>query len=271
VSSTSVLYGLFSLTAAFFLKSLIIAINSLNMHSLITKNITKSYGGRKVVDSVSIKVDSGKVIGLLGPNGAGKTTTFYTCVGLVAPDEGSVLLNEKDITKEPMYRRARLGLGYLPQEPSVFRKLTVRENIMAILETIPFPSRSDREVKLDSLIEELGVGHLVGNVASSLSGGERRRVEIARALARSPYFILLDEPFAGIDPIAIGDIQEIIESLREKGIGVLITDHNVRETLGICDSAYILVDGKVLEEGKPAVIAASEQAQRYYLGSDFAL
>jgi len=241
------------------------------MHNLVTQDITKSYGGRKVVDSVSIHVESGSVVGLLGPNGAGKTTTFYTCVGLVAPDSGSIILNDIDITREPMYRRARLGLGYLPQEPSVFRKLTVRENIMAILETMSFPSKEDREEKLNSLIEELGVGHLTDNIASSLSGGERRRVEIARALARSPYFILLDEPFAGIDPIAIGDIQEIIDNLRQKGIGVLITDHNVRETLGICDRAYILVDGQVLEEGKPAAIAASEQAQRYYLGSDFAL
>jgi lipopolysaccharide export system ATP-binding protein len=241
------------------------------MHQLSANNVVKTYGGRKVVDSVSINVRSSEVVGLLGPNGAGKTTTFYICVGLVAADSGSVLLDDHDITREPMFQRARRGLGYLPQEPSVFRKLSVADNIMAILETMNFDSHTQRMERLDTLLRELGVSHLRNNTASSLSGGERRRVEIARALARSPHFILLDEPFAGIDPIAVDDIQEIIRALKEKEIGVLITDHNVRETLGICDRAYVLVDGKVLEEGQPQEIASSEQAQRYYLGSDFAI
>ena len=239
--------------------------------NLSTIDVTKSFQGRKVVDKVSISVAGGEVVGLLGPNGAGKTTTFYMCVGLTMPDSGMVNLNGDDITKQPMYKRARLGVGYLPQEASVFRKLTVAENIMAVLETMDFPSHKDRKQRLDQLLSELGLTRLSASLASSLSGGERRRVEITRALARSPSFILLDEPFAGIDPIAIKDIQQIIETLKEKDIGVLITDHNVRETLGICDKAYILVDGKVLEEGDPKKIASSEKAQRYYLGDDFAL
>lgn len=241
------------------------------MNTLATIDVSKSYGGRAVVDKVSIEVHGGEVVGLLGPNGAGKTTTFYMCVGLVGPDSGAVTLNGALITREPMYIRSRLGVGYLPQEPSVFRKLTVEENVMAILETIPELSRTDRAEKLGDLLRELGLSHLKGSMASSLSGGERRRVEIARALARSPMFILLDEPFAGIDPLAIRDIQIIIHRLREKGIGVLITDHNVRETLGICDRAYILIDGRVLEEGPPDAIAQSEKARRYYLGDSFAL
>lgn len=241
------------------------------MNNLSTSNITKSYGGRKVVDTVSIEVNSGEVVGLLGPNGAGKTTTFYMCVGLAAADSGSITLNRQNITDLPMYMRARLGLGYLPQEPSVFRKLSVAQNIMAILETIPELPDSARSGRLEELLGELGLTPLRNNLASSLSGGERRRVEITRALARSPHFILLDEPFAGIDPLAIRDIQEIISKLKNKGIGVLITDHNVRETLGICDRAYILIDGRVLEEGTPDKIAASKQAQTYYLGHDFAL
>ena len=241
------------------------------MHTLETVDIVKTYGGRKVVNEVSIGVRSGEVVGLLGPNGAGKTTTFYTCVGLVAPQSGQILLDDSDITRFPVFQRARLGIGYLPQEPSVFRKLSVEENIMAILETIDFPSQADRQEALALLLEELGLTRLAKNIASSLSGGERRRVEITRALARSPYFILLDEPFAGIDPLAIRDIQEIVASLRERNIGVLITDHNVRETLGICDRAYILVDGQILEEGTPYEIAHSERAQRYYLGDDFSL
>ena len=239
------------------------------MHTLATVNITKSYGGRKVVNSVSLSMQSGEVVGLLGPNGAGKTTTFYTCVGLIAPDSGAVTLDGDDISKEPVFARARRGIGYLPQEPSVFRKLSVRDNILAILETMEFPSAKSREERLVELLEDLGLTPLAKNLASSLSGGERRRVEITRALARSPHFILLDEPFAGIDPIAISDIQEIVRKLKSKGIGVLITDHNVRETLGICDRAYILVDGKILEEGPPTIIAASEKARRYYLGDDF--
>jgi len=223
------------------------------------------------VSDVSVGVRGGEIVGLLGPNGAGKTTTFYMCVGLVAPDSGSITLDGVDITTEPMYQRARQGIGYLPQEASVFRKLTVRDNIMAILETVEFPSQHDREVRLNQLMQELGIAHVAKSLGGSLSGGERRRTEITRALARNPHFILLDEPFAGIDPIAIKEIQGIIAALRNKGIGILITDHNVRETLGICDRAYIMIDGKVLEEGSPEAIASSEQAQRYYLGADFSL
>lgn len=240
-------------------------------NTLQTENVTKKYGGRKVVDGVSITVKSGEVVGLLGPNGAGKTTTFYMCVGLAAPDTGSVRLNSTDITRDPMFVRARNGIGYLPQEASVFRKLTVRENVLAILETMPFPSAAAREKRMEELLEELGLSALKGSMASALSGGERRRVEISRCLARNPQFILLDEPFAGIDPLAIRDIQTIVNKLRSKGIGVLITDHNVRETLGICTRSYILVDGKVLEEGTPEQIAASDKARRYYLGGDFEL
>jgi lipopolysaccharide export system ATP-binding protein len=239
--------------------------------SLQTNNVSKSYGGRKVVDNVSISVSTGEVVGLLGPNGAGKTTTFYMCVGLTAPDQGSVTMGDLNLTREPMYARARLGIGYLPQEASVFRKLTVRNNIMAILETMEFDSAAAREERLQELLEELGLMHVQHSMASALSGGERRRVEISRCLARNPQFILLDEPFAGIDPLAIKDIQSIVSALQSKGIGVLITDHNVRETLGICDRSYILVDGKVLEEGPPALIAASDKARRYYLGGDFRL
>lgn len=241
------------------------------MHTLETSNVVKSYRGRKVVNEVSIVINGGEIVGLLGPNGAGKTTTFYMCVGLAAPDSGEVLLDGISITNTPMYMRARNGLGYLPQEPSVFRKLTVEDNIMAILEMMDFPSELSRKDRLEELLSELGLNHVRKNIAASLSGGERRRVEITRALARSPFFILLDEPFAGIDPIAIADIQSIIAKLRNKGIGVLITDHNVRETLGICDRAYILVDGRVLEEGSSEVIANSQRAKRYYLGDNFNL
>lgn len=240
-------------------------------NTLQTHNVTKRYGGRKVVDGVSISVAAGEVVGLLGPNGAGKTTTFYMCVGLAAPDTGRVTLNDHEITPEPMFSRARLGIGYLPQEASVFRKLSVRDNVMAILETMQFDSKEARESRLMELLDELGLLALRDSMASALSGGERRRVEISRCLARNPKFILLDEPFAGIDPLAIKDIQEIVSTLRQKGIGVLITDHNVRETLGICDRSYILVDGKVLEEGTPQEIAQSEKARRYYLGGDFEL
>lgn len=245
--------------------------NSEAVHTLSTEDIVKSYNGRHVVNGVSVSVAAGEIVGLLGPNGAGKTTTFYTCVGLVAPDSGRVTLDGRDITREPMFTRARMGIGYLPQEPSVFRKLTVSENVMSILETMDFSSAAARRERHDELLEFFGLTHLQKNMAASLSGGERRRVEITRALARSPLFILLDEPFAGIDPLAIRDIQGIITKLREAGIGILITDHNVRETLGTCDRAYIMVDGKVLEEGSPAAIASSEQAQRYYLGTDFSL
>ena len=240
-------------------------------HSLSTSDLVKAYGGRKVVNQVSVLVNGGEVVGLLGPNGAGKTTTFYMCVGLIAPDTGQVRLDDTEITKDPVFVRARKGLGYLPQETSVFRKLTVRENVLSILETMDFPSERERRNRLDELLEELGLSKVRESMASSLSGGERRRVEIARALARSPKFILLDEPFAGIDPLAIADIQGIVAKLRDRGIGVLITDHNVRETLGICDRAYIMIDGKVLEEGAPAKIAKSEKARRYYLGESFEL
>ncbi len=239
--------------------------------SLEAKNLVKQYRGRPVVDRVSFNMHSGEVVGLLGPNGAGKTTSFYMVVGLVAPDAGDVLLNGKDISKDPMYLRARAGLGYLPQEPSVFRKLTVRENILAILETIDGLSRHEIEERASTLLEEFGLKHVEHNIASALSGGERRRVEITRALARNPSFILLDEPFAGIDPLVVGDIKSMINRLKSKGIGVLITDHNVRETLEICDRAYILVEGHILEEGSPQKIAQSERARQYYLGQDFRL
>jgi lipopolysaccharide export system ATP-binding protein len=241
------------------------------MHSLIAQSITKSYNGRTVVNSVNINVNSGEVVGLLGPNGAGKTTSFYMFVGLVKPETGQILLDNQNITEDPVYQRARLGISYLPQEASVFRKLTVRENVLAILETIPFKTNVERLARLEELLADLGLDRLADSMASALSGGERRRLEITRALASSPHFILLDEPFAGIDPLAINDIQSIIKRLKAKNIGVLITDHNVRETLGICDRAYILVDGKILEEGAPQQIANSETAQRYYLGDNFAL
>jgi lipopolysaccharide export system ATP-binding protein len=241
------------------------------MSCLAVREVSKRYGGRRVVDGVSISVARGEIVGLLGPNGAGKTTTFYMCVGIASPDTGDILLDEEPITALPMYSRARLGIGYLPQEPSVFRKLTVKQNVMAILETMDFESKAAREDRAIELLDELGLLGIQNSLANALSGGERRRVEITRCLARNPKFILLDEPFAGIDPIAIKDIQSIVSRLQEKGIGVLITDHNVRETLGICDRAYILVDGKVLEEGEPEIIAASNKARRYYLGDDFEL
>jgi len=237
---------------------------------LQAKGLTKAFRGRRVVDGVSLHLKAGEVVGLLGPNGAGKTTSFYMVVGLTRPDNGSILLGEDDVTSLPMYIRARRGIAYLPQEASVFRKLTVRENILAILETIPI-AKEEREVRLFSLMRELGISHLADSRAYSLSGGERRRVEIARALVISPSFILLDEPFAGIDPIAVTDIQGLITHLKSKGIGVLITDHNVRETLGICDRAYILSDGKIIEAGSPEEIANSERARRVYLGEKFRL
>ena len=232
--------------------------------------LTKSYAGRRVVCDVSIEVHAGEVVGLLGPNGAGKTTTFYMIVGLTRPDAGTVFLNGEDVTALPMYERARRGVSYLPQEPSVFRKLTVEENIRAILETLDL-SPEERGERCRRLLDELGIARLARNKAYSLSGGERRRVEITRALVISPSFMLLDEPFAGIDPIAVVDIQNIVTQLKERGIGVLITDHNVRETLGICDRAYILNEGTVLEEGVPARIAESPRAREIYLGEKFRL
>jgi len=230
----------------------------------------KSYRGRSVVDDVGLKLESGEVVGLLGPNGAGKTTTFYMIVGLVAPDKGSIWLDGQDITGDAMYLRARMGISYLPQEPSVFRKLTVRDNILAILETLQL-TRDQRLERLEELLVELGISHLTKAMGYTLSGGERRRVEVARALAIEPRFILLDEPFAGVDPLAIEDIRSIILHLRKRGIGVLITDHNVRETLGICDRAYILSQGRVLARGNPEAVVKDEQVRQMYLGDAFKL
>jgi len=232
--------------------------------------ITKRLGGRDILAGVSVQVAAGEVVGLLGPNGAGKTTTFYCLVGLMRPDGGLVQLNGVDVTREPMYRRARQGISYLAQEPSVFRKLTVEENLLAILEMMPL-NKEERRERLATLLEELSIAHLAKSRAFTLSGGERRRVEISRALVTAPTFMLLDEPFAGIDPIAVLDIQTIVTQLRSRGIGVLITDHNVRETLGICDRAYILSGGVILEEGTPEVIASSKQARELYLGEGFSL
>jgi lipopolysaccharide export system ATP-binding protein len=230
----------------------------------------KRLGGRDILNNVSLEVRAGEVVGLLGPNGAGKTTTFYIIVGLLRPDRGSVTLGGENITDEPMYKRARRGVSYLPQEPSVFRKMTVEDNVMAILETLPL-TREERCERLAELLEELSISHLAKSKAYSLSGGERRRVEITRSLVTRPVFILLDEPFAGIDPLAILDIQSIVQQLKERGIGILITDHNVRETLGICDRAYILNEGSVLEEGSPEQIASSRRARELYLGEQFSL
>jgi len=237
---------------------------------LWTKNLKKSYGSRQVVAGVDITVTSGTVIGLLGPNGAGKTTTFYMVVGLAQPDSGQVFLGEEEITTLPMYQRARRGISYLPQEASVFRKLSVADNLLAIIETVE-PDKLLRRERMEQLLEEFSITHIASSKGYALSGGERRRVEIARALITNPAFILLDEPFAGIDPIAVADIQELIVSLKNKNIGVLISDHNVRETLGVCDSAYILNSGVVLEYGTPIEIAGSKIAQEIYLGKDFRL
>ncbi len=240
------------------------------MPTLRTEKLTKSFGGRTVVRAVDIEVSSGEVVGLLGPNGAGKTTTFSMVVGLVGPDAGRVLLDDHDVTSDPMYIRARKGIGYLPQEPSVFRGLTVEENVMAILETLPIGAAERRE-RLAGLLAELGLTSLARSPAYTLSGGERRRVEITRALVNRPKFILLDEPFAGIDPIAVADIQTIVGHLRDRGIGVLITDHNVRETLKITDRAYIVHDGSVFRSGTPDTLAADDAVKRTYLGADFRL
>ncbi len=240
------------------------------MSTLRTDALTKTYSGRTVVRGVSLHVSAGEVVGLLGPNGAGKTTTFYMTVGLIAPDRGRVLLDEQDVTDDPMYVRARKGIGYLPQEPSIFRGLTVEQNLLAILETLPL-SRTARRARLAELLAELGLTHLAKSAAYTLSGGERRRAEITRALVMSPRFILLDEPFAGIDPIAVTDIQQIIFHLKARGIGVLITDHNVRETLRITDRAYIVNDGAIFKAGTPAALASDDDVRRIYLGQDFRL
>lgn len=230
----------------------------------------KSYAGREVVSGVNLEVHSGQVIGLLGPNGAGKTTSFYMVVGLAKPDLGKILLDDRDITGLPMYRRARTGISYLPQEASVFRKLTVAENLLAIIETLPL-SRGEQRQRLEELLNDLNIAHIRDSKGYALSGGERRRVEIARSLVLEPAFLLLDEPFAGIDPIAVIDIQNIIAQLKGRGIGILISDHNVRETLGVCDQAYILNQGKFLEFGTPEKIAASPLAREIYLGEKFRL
>lgn len=233
-----------------------------------TKNLVKVYGQRRVVDEVSLTVEQGSVVGLLGPNGAGKTTTFYMVVGITKPDSGTVLLDGHDIGQMPMYQRARLGISYLPQEASIFRKMTVEENLLSILETTPL-SQEEQLNKMNELIDEFRIGHIRKSVGTALSGGERRRVEIARSLVTDPAFILLDEPFAGIDPIAVADLQDMIAHLAQRGIGILITDHNVRETLSIVDKAYILASGKVLLHGDSASIANDPVAKKYYLGENF--
>ncbi|MEP6465005.1 MAG: LPS export ABC transporter ATP-binding protein [Parafilimonas sp.] len=235
-----------------------------------TKNLFKSYSSRTVVNDVSINVQQGEIVGLLGPNGAGKTTVFYMVVGLIRADSGEVFLDEQNITKIPMYKRAQMGIGYLPQEASVFRKLTVEDNILAVLEMTKLKKR-ERMEKLEVLLEEFNLNHVRKNNGDSLSGGERRRTEIARALAVDPKFILLDEPFAGVDPIAVEDIQGVVARLKYKNIGILITDHNVNETLSICDRAYLLIDGQIFQHGTAEQLAANEQVRRLYLGTNFEL
>jgi lipopolysaccharide export system ATP-binding protein len=244
--------------------------NNQKMRELRSVDLVKIYRKRTVVNEVSINVHQGEVVGLLGPNGAGKTTTFYMIVGMIKPNSGKVFLDDHDITKLPMYKRARLGIGYLSQEPSIFRKLTVKENVLAILETMPY-SREKRREELKRLLEELDVSHLADSKAYNLSGGERRRVEISRALVTNPSFILLDEPFAGIDPIAVADIQDIVVQLKNKGLGILITDHNVRETLEITDRAYILSEGKIMRSGDAEFLANDPETRRLYLGERFRL
>lgn len=238
---------------------------------LKAENLCKSYKGRKVVNKVSMEIHSGEVVGLLGPNGAGKTTSFYMVAGLINVDKGRITLGDKDITDHPMHQRARLGIGYLPQEASIFRKLSVTDNIMAILQTRKELSTFEQEQRLEDLLEELHIGHIRNGLGMSLSGGERRRVEIARSLATDPRFILLDEPFAGVDPISVRDIQSIIQHLKERGIGVLITDHNVRETLGICDRGYIMNAGEVIASGKPSKLLNNKKVREVYLGENFKL
>ncbi len=238
---------------------------------LIAQGLAKSYKGRRVVKNVSLQVNAGQIVGLLGPNGAGKTTSFYMIVGLVPSDDGEIILNGENLTIEPMHERARKGIGYLPQEASIFRKLSVYDNIMAILQTRKNLSEIDREEKLEQLLEEFNISHIKSNLGMSLSGGERRRVEIARALAADPKFILLDEPFAGVDPISVGDIKKIILHLKQRGIGILITDHNVRETLDVCEHAYIVSHGELIAEGNADQILANKQVRDVYLGEQFTL
>ncbi|MEC9248317.1 MAG: LPS export ABC transporter ATP-binding protein [Pseudomonadota bacterium] len=241
------------------------------MTTLRIKNLSKTYKSRQVVRDVSLEVESGEIVGLLGPNGAGKTTSFYMIVGLVKSEGGSILLADEDLTKLPIDVRARKGLGYLPQEASIFRKMTVEQNIMAVLELNSNLNNSRREERLEDLLADFNISHLQGSLGMSLSGGERRRVEIARALATDPFFILLDEPFAGVDPISVGDIQKIIEKLKGSGIGVLITDHNVQETLRICDRAYIVNEGKIISEGTAEKVMADDNVRNVYLGESFSL
>ncbi|MBK1716072.1 LPS export ABC transporter ATP-binding protein [Thiocystis violacea] len=241
------------------------------MSALRAEHLKKHYGGREVLRDVSVEVNPGEVVGLLGPNGAGKTTCFYLIVGLIAADQGRILLNDRDVTRRPMHARARAGLSYLAQEPSVFRKLSARDNILAILQTRQELKRAERERRCDRLLEELGIAHVGASLALSLSGGERRRLEIARALAVDPAVMLLDEPFAGVDPIAVGDIKAIVTHLRDRSIGVLITDHNVRETLDICDRGYIISTGTVIASGQPLDLLADQQVRDVYLGADFSM
>jgi lipopolysaccharide export system ATP-binding protein len=238
--------------------------------ALRSEDLVKVYKKRTVVDKVSVSVNQGEVVGLLGPNGAGKTTTFYMIVGMIKPKSGKVFLNEEDITSQPMYKRAKMGIGYLPQEASVFRRLTVEDNIMAILQLLKMTD-SERKEKMESLLEELNISHIRKSKGFQLSGGERRRTEIARALASDPKFILLDEPFAGVDPIAVEDIMTIVANLKHKGIGILITDHNVHETLGIVDRGYILINGKLFKEGTADILAEDEEVRKLYLGEKFKL
>ncbi len=240
------------------------------MALLQTKGLRKSYGGRTVVNGVDISIDPGEIVGLLGPNGAGKTTTFYMVTGVVKPDQGSILFDHRDVSRYPMHKRAQLGIGYLSQEPSIFRKLTVEENIMAVLETLDLP-RHERKKRLEELLNELGIAHLRKSRAYTLSGGERRRLEITRALVTHPLCILLDEPFSGIDPIAVSDCQHLIQELKNKGLGILLTDHNVRETLSITDRAYIMYEGKILISGSKNDLLSNKEARKIYLGEKFSM
>ncbi|MDD1782225.1 LPS export ABC transporter ATP-binding protein [Enterovibrio sp. ZSDZ35] len=241
------------------------------MAILTAKNLAKSYNGRKVVTDVSLEVKSGEIVGLLGPNGAGKTTSFYMIVGLVARDEGTIHIDDTDISIQPMHNRSRMGIGYLPQEASIFRKLSVYDNLMAVLQTRKELSKAERQDKAEDLLDEFNIQHIRNSMGMALSGGERRRVEIARALAANPKFILLDEPFAGVDPISVIDIKKIIEHLRDRGLGVLITDHNVRETLSVCEHAYIVSQGHLIAHGTPDEVLNDEHVKRVYLGDQFRL